>query len=133
MLASKHWLWINLIILCLGQASLAAPKKVFRCPSGCSCSRETIICVGTSSVPRTMPNDINSLSIVNGSLAEITEAMFSLMPSLQLLLLNSNSLTTIKDDAFYGLPHLEYLFIEGNKIETIAKNALRGLRDVTHL
>ncbi|XP_029606055.1 leucine-rich repeat LGI family member 2 [Salmo trutta] len=133
MLASKHWLWINLIILCLGQASLAAPKKVFRCPSGCSCSKETIICVGTSSVPRTMPNDINSLSIVNGSLAEITEAMFSLMPSLQLLLLNSNSLTTIKDDAFYGLPHLEYLFIEGNKIETIAKNALRGLRDVTHL
>lgn len=61
MLASKHWLWINLIILCLGQASLAAPKKVFRCPSGCSCSKETIICVGTSSVPRTMPNDINSL------------------------------------------------------------------------
>ncbi|KAM6972812.1 leucine-rich repeat LGI family member 2-like [Aplochiton taeniatus] len=71
--------------------------------------------------------------MVNGSLTEVTEAMFSLMPSLQLLLLNANSLTTIKDDAFSGLPHLEYLFIEGNKIETITKNVFRGLRDLTHL
>ncbi|KAK2817090.1 hypothetical protein Q5P01_025281 [Channa striata] len=98
-----------------------------------SVSEETIICVGTSQIPRTIPNEINSLSMVNGSLAEITEGMFSLMPSLQLLLLNANSLTTIKDDAFSGLPHLEYLFIEGNKIETITKNAFRGLRDLTHL
>ncbi|KAM9818525.1 leucine-rich repeat LGI family member 2-like isoform X2 [Syngnathus typhle] len=91
------------------------------------------MCVGTSHVPRSVPSDINSLSIVNGSIAEIPEGMFSLMPSLQLLLLNANSLTTIKDDAFYGLPNLEYLFIEGNKIETITKNAFRGLRDLTHL
>ncbi|XP_061628301.1 leucine-rich repeat LGI family member 2-like [Phyllopteryx taeniolatus] len=108
-------------------------KKNFKCPSGCSCTKETIMCVGTTHVPRTVPSDINSLSIVNGSIAEIPEGMFSLMPSLHLLLLNANSLTTIQDDAFYGLPHLEYLFIEGNKIETIAKKAFRGLRDLTHL
>lgn len=131
MSTTKHWLLVNLTLLFL--VVVIESKRIFRCPSGCSCSKETIICVGTSQIPRTVPNDINSLSIVNGSLAEVTEAMFSLMPSLQLLLLNSNSLTTIKDDAFSGLPHLEYLFIEGNKIETITKNALRGLRDVTHL
>nr|XP_057924965.1 leucine-rich repeat LGI family member 2-like [Doryrhamphus excisus] len=108
-------------------------KKNFKCPSGCSCTKETIMCVGTSHVPRTIPSDVTSLSIVNGSIAEITEGMFSLMPSLQLLLFNANSLTTIKDDAFYGLLHLEYLFIEGNKIESIGKNAFRGLRDLTHL
>ncbi|XP_057700222.1 leucine-rich repeat LGI family member 2-like [Corythoichthys intestinalis] len=108
-------------------------KRGFKCPSGCSCTKETIMCVGTSHVPRTVPSDVNSLSIVNGSIAEIPEGMFSLMPSLQLLLLNANSLTTIKDDAFHGLPHLEYLFIEGNKIETISKKAFRGLRDLTHL
>uniref|UniRef100_A0A8C4DHK0 Leucine rich repeat LGI family member 2 n=2 Tax=Dicentrarchus labrax TaxID=13489 RepID=A0A8C4DHK0_DICLA len=108
-------------------------KRIFKCPSGCSCSKETIICVGPSQIPRTIPNEINSLSMVNGSISEITEGMFALMPSLQLLLLNSNSLNTIKDDAFSGLPHLEYLFIEGNKIETITKNAFRGLRDLTHL
>uniref|UniRef100_A0AAV2LGE5 LRRCT domain-containing protein n=1 Tax=Knipowitschia caucasica TaxID=637954 RepID=A0AAV2LGE5_KNICA len=108
-------------------------KRNFKCPSGCSCSKETIVCVGASQMPRTIPSDINSLSVVNGSLAEISEAMFALMPSLQLLLLNGNSLTTIRDDAFSGLPHLEYLFIEGNKIESITKNAFRGLRDLTHL
>uniref|UniRef100_A0A3Q1APY5 LRRCT domain-containing protein n=1 Tax=Amphiprion ocellaris TaxID=80972 RepID=A0A3Q1APY5_AMPOC len=108
-------------------------KKPFRCPSACSCSKESIICVGYSYIPRITPNDINSLSIVNGTFTEVKEAMFSHMPSLQLLLLNSNSLTTIRDDAFSGLPHLEYLFIESNKIETASKYAFRGLRDLTHL
>ncbi|XP_041641808.1 leucine-rich repeat LGI family member 2-like [Cheilinus undulatus] len=108
-------------------------RRNYKCPSGCSCTKETIICVGTSQIPKTIPSEINSLSMVNGSISEVTEGMFSLMPSLQLLLLNANSMTTIKDDAFSGLPHLEYLFIEGNKIETITKNAFRGLRDLTHL
>ncbi|GAB1289652.1 Leucine-rich repeat LGI family member 2 [Apodemus speciosus] len=72
-------------------------------------------------------------SLVNGTFLEIKDRMFSHLPSLQLLLLNSNSFTVIRDDAFAGLFHLEYLFIEGNKIETISRNAFRGLRDLTHL
>ncbi|XP_051756614.1 leucine-rich repeat LGI family member 2a [Ctenopharyngodon idella] len=108
-------------------------KRVFKCPSSCSCSKESIICVGSSHVPRFIPNDVSSLSIVNGTFSEVKEAMFSHMSSLQLLLLNSNALTTIRDDAFSGLPHLEYLFIENNKIETTSKYSFRGLRDLTHL
>ncbi|XP_067278236.1 leucine-rich repeat LGI family member 2a [Pseudorasbora parva] len=108
-------------------------KKVFKCPGPCSCSKESIICVGSSFVPRLIPNDVSSLSIVNGTFSEVKEAMFSHIPSLQLLLLNSNALTTIRDDAFSGLPHLEYLFIENNKIETTSKYSFRGLRDLTHL
>ncbi|XP_078125708.1 leucine-rich repeat LGI family member 2-like [Sander vitreus] len=131
MLSIQQWLLAGFALLCIYGA--VEPKRNFKCPSGCSCTKETIICVGTLQIPRTIPNEINSLSMVNGSISEITEGMFSLMPSLQLLLLNANSLTTIKDDAFSGLPHLEYLFIEGNKIETITKNAFRGLRDLTHL
>uniref|UniRef100_A0AAY4EMB9 LRRCT domain-containing protein n=1 Tax=Denticeps clupeoides TaxID=299321 RepID=A0AAY4EMB9_9TELE len=109
------------------------PSKPFKCPPTCSCSKESIICVGSSYVPRNNPNDINSLSIVNGTFSEVREAMFAHLPSLQLLLLNSNALTTIRDDAFSGLPHLEYLFIENNKIETPSRFAFRGLRDLTHL
>ncbi|XP_061843862.2 leucine-rich repeat LGI family member 2-like [Nerophis lumbriciformis] len=124
-----------LVFVLLGVCVANKWKRNFRCPSGCSCTKESIMCVGSggSHVPRTIPSDVTSLSIVNGSMADIPEGMFSLMPSLQLLLLNANSLTTIKDNAFHGLPHLEYLFIEGNKIESVAKNAFRGLRDVTHL
>uniref|UniRef100_A0A668A473 Leucine-rich repeat LGI family, member 2b n=1 Tax=Myripristis murdjan TaxID=586833 RepID=A0A668A473_9TELE len=85
----------------------------FKCPSGCSCSKETIICVVANHI------DFRQLSLF--------------MDSSLCRLLNANSLTTIKDYAFSGLPHLEYLFIEGNKIETITKNAFRGLRDLTHL
>ncbi|KAL0969905.1 hypothetical protein UPYG_G00234310 [Umbra pygmaea] len=108
-------------------------KRISKCPSACSCSKESIICVGSSYVPRIIPNDINSLSIVNGTFSEVKETMFAHMQSLQLLLLNSNSLITIRDDAFSGLSHLEYLFIESNKIETVSKYAFRGLRDLTHL
>ncbi|KAI4832442.1 hypothetical protein KUCAC02_015411 [Chaenocephalus aceratus] len=131
MTSSQQWLRVCFSLLCIYAA--VESKRIFKCPSGCTCTKETIICVGTLQIPRTVPSEINSLSLVNGSISEITEGMFSLMPSLQLLLLNANSLATIKDDAFSGLPHLEYLFIEGNTIETITKYAFRGLRDLTHL
>ncbi|XP_075714941.1 leucine-rich repeat LGI family member 2 isoform X4 [Rhinoderma darwinii] len=108
-------------------------KKPVRCPSTCSCTKESVICVGSSWIPKTIPSDISSLSLVNGTFSEIKDRMFSHLPSLQLLLLNSNSFTVIRDDAFAGLFHLEYLFIEGNKIETISRHAFRGLRDLTHL
>uniref|UniRef100_A0A8C5SX35 Leucine rich repeat LGI family member 2 n=1 Tax=Laticauda laticaudata TaxID=8630 RepID=A0A8C5SX35_LATLA len=116
---------------CLAQG--AQLRKLLRCPASCSCTKESIICVGSASVPRSLPGDLSSLSLVNGTFPEIKERMFSHLPSLQLLLLNSNSFTIIRDDAFSGLFHLEYLFIEGNKIETISRNAFRGLRDLTHL
>ncbi|XP_078081132.1 leucine-rich repeat LGI family member 2a [Mustelus asterias] len=108
-------------------------RKPTKCPRRCSCTRDAVMCVGTSSVPRIPPNDIISLSLVNGSYREITEGMFSNLPFLQLLLLNSNSVTSIDDDAFAGLPHLEYLFIESNNIESISKHAFRGLRGLIHL
>ncbi|CAL1591158.1 unnamed protein product [Knipowitschia caucasica] len=126
--------WIVLLaasLCCLFQ--LGGCRKPQKCPYTCSCSKESIICVGSSYVPRISPNDIHSLSIVNGTFSEIKEGMFAHMPSLQLLLLNSNSLTNIRDDAFSGLSHLEYLFIESNKMETVSKYAFRGLRDLTHL
>ncbi|XP_034020699.1 leucine-rich repeat LGI family member 2a [Thalassophryne amazonica] len=129
--AVKIWALVCVWLSCLFEPGHL--KKNYRCPSACSCSKESIICVGSSYVPRISPNDINSLSIVNGTFSEVKEAMFAHMPSLQLLLLNSNSLTMIRDDAFTGLPHLEYLFIESNKIETVSKFAFRGLRDLTHL
>ncbi|KAL6490569.1 hypothetical protein MHYP_G00009140 [Metynnis hypsauchen] len=65
--------------------SVHSGKKVFKCLSSCSCSKESIICVGSSYVPRITPNDVSSLSIVNGTFSEVKEAMFAHMPSLQLL------------------------------------------------
>ncbi|XP_039996275.1 leucine-rich repeat LGI family member 2a [Xiphias gladius] len=129
--ALRIWALLAVSLCCLPQPGHF--KRGFRCPSTCGCSKESIVCVGSSYVPRINPGEISSLSIVNGTFSEVREAMFAHMPSLQLLLLNSNSLTTIRDDAFSGLPHLEYLFIESNKIETASKYAFRGLRDLTHL
>uniref|UniRef100_A0A8B9QFY2 Leucine rich repeat LGI family member 2 n=1 Tax=Apteryx owenii TaxID=8824 RepID=A0A8B9QFY2_APTOW len=96
------------------------------CPAGCECRRLALL----ASSPTV---GFCELSLVNGTFSEVKDRMFSHLPSLQLLLLNSNSFTVIRDDAFAGLFHLEYLFIEGNKIQTISRNAFRGLRDLTHL
>uniref|UniRef100_A0A3B3VLI7 Uncharacterized protein n=1 Tax=Poecilia latipinna TaxID=48699 RepID=A0A3B3VLI7_9TELE len=35
--------------------------RIVKCPSGCTCSKETLICVGASQIPRTIPTEINSL------------------------------------------------------------------------
>ncbi|XP_056606977.1 leucine-rich repeat LGI family member 2a isoform X1 [Triplophysa dalaica] len=128
----KHCVIISAVLLLLIPSAITG-KRAFKCPYSCSCSKESIICVGSSYVPRYIPNDVSSLSIVNGTFSEVKEAMFAHTPSLQLLLLNSNALTTVRDDAFSGLSHLEYLFIENNKIETVSKYSFRGLRDLTHL
>ncbi|KAM7112510.1 leucine-rich repeat LGI family member 2 [Ciconia maguari] len=129
---------LRLLSLCTGAALLllpspAAARRPGRCSPPCSCWRESALCVGAAGPPRSLPAGLGSLSLVNGTFAEVKDRMFSHLPSLQLLLLNSNSFTVIRDDAFAGLFHLEYLFIEGNKIETISRNAFRGLRDLTHL
>ncbi|XP_054059010.1 leucine-rich repeat LGI family member 2 [Rissa tridactyla] len=121
------------LILLLLLPSPAAPRRPPRCSPPCSCWRESALCVGAAGAPRSLPAGLGSLSLVNGTFSEVKDRMFSHLPSLQLLLLNSNSFTVIRDDAFAGLFHLEYLFIEGNKIETISRNAFRGLRDLTHL
>uniref|UniRef100_A0A4W4F1G4 Leucine-rich repeat LGI family, member 2b n=1 Tax=Electrophorus electricus TaxID=8005 RepID=A0A4W4F1G4_ELEEL len=122
----RHFIWITLLFSCSVQVFQA--KRIFKCPSGCTCTSDSIICVGSSFIPRAVPSDINSLSIVNGSFPEIKASMFSLIPSLQLL--SSNSLSNIKEDAFSGLPHLEYLFIEGNKIDAIIAGTHRSTAQV---
>uniref|UniRef100_A0A3B5AA59 LRRNT domain-containing protein n=1 Tax=Stegastes partitus TaxID=144197 RepID=A0A3B5AA59_9TELE len=55
----KIWALFSVSLCCL--CPPAHLKKPFRCPSACSCSKESIICVGYSYIPRITPNDINSL------------------------------------------------------------------------
>lgn len=59
MTSNKRWLLAGFALLYIFGA--VQSKRNFKCPSGCSCSKETIICVGTSHIPRTIPNEINSL------------------------------------------------------------------------
>ncbi|XP_066536033.1 leucine-rich repeat LGI family member 2b [Hoplias malabaricus] len=128
---------VRLIFFCsalmLWSVNSLRSKRNSKCPLNCNCTTDSVICLGSSFIPKTIPSDLTSLSIVNGTLPEINQGAFSLMPSLQLLLINSNSFISIKDDAFVGLPHLEYLFIEANQRLEISKYAFRGLRAITHL
>lgn len=53
------------LLLLLSAACLVPPsaqvRRLARCPTTCSCTKESIICVGSSWVPRVVPGDISSL------------------------------------------------------------------------
>ncbi|XP_036186183.1 leucine-rich repeat LGI family member 2 isoform X2 [Myotis myotis] len=128
---------LQLLLLLLSAACLVPPsaqvRRLARCPATCSCTKESIICVGSSWVPRVVPGDISSLSLVNGTFSEIKDRMFSHLPSLQLLLLNSNSFTVIRDDAFAGLFHLEYLSLANNHIKALPRDVFSDLDSLIEL
>ncbi|KAM4616837.1 leucine-rich repeat LGI family member 3 [Polymixia lowei] len=133
--------WLTLLCLsnlclffCLLEVSEArrAPK-IPRCPSTCSCTKDSAFCVDTKAIPKSFPPGIISLTMVNAAFTTIPEGAFSHLHLLQFLLLNSNTFTLVADDAFAGLSHLQYLFIENNDIQALSKYTFRGLKSLTHL
>uniref|UniRef100_U3J517 Leucine rich repeat LGI family member 3 n=2 Tax=Anas platyrhynchos TaxID=8839 RepID=U3J517_ANAPP len=111
-----------------GAAGGRRPPRPPPCPPSCSCTRDTAFCVDSKAVPKNLPPEVISLTMVNAAFTEIREAAFAHIPSLQFLLLNSNKFTLIGDNAFAGLPHLQYLFIENNDIQaSLANNNLQTL------
>ncbi|CAM4684140.1 unnamed protein product [Lepidochelys olivacea] len=126
------FLLISLAYLWLPAGSKRAPKLP-PCPQSCSCTRDTAFCIDSKAVPRNLPMEVISLTMVNAAFTEIKAAAFAHIPLLQFLLLNSNKFMLIGDDAFTGLSHLQYLFIENNDIRSLSKFTFRGLKSLTHL
>ncbi|XP_050796000.1 leucine-rich repeat LGI family member 3 isoform X1 [Gopherus flavomarginatus] len=135
------FLLISLAYLWLPASSKRAPKLP-PCPQSCSCTRDTAFCIDSKAVPRNLPPEVISLTMVNAAFTEIKAAAFAHIPLLQFLLLNSNKFTLIGDNAFTGLSHLQYLyvrlsfapgFIENNDIRSLSKFTFRGLKSLTHL
>ncbi|XP_068026654.1 leucine-rich repeat LGI family member 3, partial [Melanerpes formicivorus] len=89
------------------------PPRPPPCPPSCSCTRDTAFCVDSKAVPRNLPPEVISLTLVNAAFTEIREAAFAHIPSLQFLLLNSNKFTLLGDNSFAGLSHLQYLCVPG--------------------
>ncbi|RMB90948.1 hypothetical protein DUI87_32546 [Hirundo rustica rustica] len=125
LLLAVAWLWLP--------AEGRRPPRPPPCPPTCSCTRDTAFCVDSKAVPKNLPPEVISLTMVNAAFTEIREAAFAHIPSLQFLLLNSNKFTLIGDNAFAGLSHLQYLFIENNDIQALSKATFRGLKSLTHL
>ncbi|NWQ60405.1 LGI3 protein, partial [Neopipo cinnamomea] len=153
LLLAAAWLWLP--------AEGRRPPRPPPCPPTCSCTRDTAFCVDSKAVPKNLPPEVISLTMVNAAFTEIREAAFAHIPSLQFLyvpcspsrasrcpgcppsadnsplslgsLLNSNKFTLIGDNAFAGLSHLQYLFIENNDIQALSKGTFRGLKSLTHL
>ncbi|KAL0979447.1 hypothetical protein UPYG_G00185180 [Umbra pygmaea] len=131
--------WLKLLaslclLLCLvGETRAKRVNKIPRCPTTCSCTKDSAFCVDTNAIPKSFPPGIISLTMVNAAFTTIPEGAFSHLHLLQFLLLNSNTFTVVADDAFAGLSNLQYLFIENNDIQVLSKHTFRGLKSLTHL
>ncbi|XP_010218286.1 PREDICTED: leucine-rich repeat LGI family member 3 [Tinamus guttatus] len=90
-----------LLLLALGcvwmPTGARRPPRPPPCPPSCSCTRDTAFCVDSKAIPRNLPPEVISLTMVNAAFSEIREAAFAHIPSLQFLLLNSNKLALIGD------------------------------------
>ncbi|XP_029433011.1 leucine-rich repeat LGI family member 4 [Rhinatrema bivittatum] len=120
------------LLLLLPPCESRRPSK-WKCPAGCTCTKDNALCEGTQLIPQDFPPDLMSLSFVRSGFSRILEGSFLLTPSLQLLLFTSHSFDAIGDNAFMGLSNLEYLFIENNKMKSISRNAFQGLKSLIHM
>ncbi|XP_043392214.1 leucine-rich repeat LGI family member 3 isoform X2 [Chelonia mydas] len=120
------FLLFSLAYLWLPAGSKRAPKLP-PCPQSCSCTRDTAFCIDSKAVPRNLPTEVISLTMVNAAFTEIKAAAFAHIPLLQFLLLNSNKFMLIGDDAFTGLSHLQYLSLANNNLQTLPRDIFTSL------
>uniref|UniRef100_A0A3Q2Q239 Leucine-rich repeat LGI family, member 2a n=1 Tax=Fundulus heteroclitus TaxID=8078 RepID=A0A3Q2Q239_FUNHE len=105
--ALRIWALLCVSLCCLCQPALL--KKPFRCPSTCSCSKESIICVGSSNIPRIAPNEITSFFSLNVLHIHALE-LFSRS-------LANNNIQFLPRDLFIDLDSLIELDLRGNAFE----------------
>ncbi|XP_067398994.1 leucine-rich glioma-inactivated protein 1-like isoform X2 [Emydura macquarii macquarii] len=121
-----------LVLLAAGGGERHRPPRR-KCPISCSCTQDNALCDRTDGVPRGLPPDITSLSLVRSGFTELREGSFLQTPFLQLLLFTASTVGLIRDDAFLGLLHLEYLSLAHNQLETLPRHLFRGLDALTHV
>ncbi|XP_078285339.1 leucine-rich repeat LGI family member 3-like isoform X2 [Rhinoraja longicauda] len=126
-------LLLLLLLLMLLMLPAAKGSRDPQCPTTCSCTSDSALCIASRSIPQVFAGDLISLTFVKAKFRQIPERAFSHIPTLQFLLFNSNTFTVIGDDAFNGLSHLQYLFIENNDVQALSKHTFRGLTSLNHL
>uniref|UniRef100_A0A8C2WXV1 Leucine-rich repeat LGI family, member 2b n=1 Tax=Cyclopterus lumpus TaxID=8103 RepID=A0A8C2WXV1_CYCLU len=124
MTSTRQWLLASVALLCVCGA--VESKRNFKCPSGCSCTKESIICVGTLQIPRTIPNEINSLTnnLLEQKATDTITTMYILLVSLCFWFrsLANNKMRFLPRDLFFDLDSLLELDLRGNSFQCICDN-----------
>ncbi|KAG7256819.1 hypothetical protein CRUP_031050 [Coryphaenoides rupestris] len=104
-----------LLLLLLLPAAEGRRVRPPRCPSSCSCSRDTALCSSSALLPRSFPPDVISLSFVKSEFTDIPKESFIHTPALHLLSLAYNNLEKLPKDIFKGLEALTKVDLRGNQ------------------
>uniref|UniRef100_A0A8C8S3B4 LRRCT domain-containing protein n=1 Tax=Pelusios castaneus TaxID=367368 RepID=A0A8C8S3B4_9SAUR len=118
------FLLISLAYFWLPAGSKRAPKLP-PCPQSCSCTRDTAFCIDSKVVPRHLPPEVISLTMVNAAFTEIKAGSSVSGAPRQL------HLSVSRGHDLHSVCPLR--FIENNDIRSLSKSTFRGLKSLTHL
>lgn len=106
------------------------------CPRRCACYVPTEVhCTFRylTSIPESIPPNVERINLGYNSLVRLTEADFSGLNKLELLLLHSNGIHTVPAKTFSDLQALQVLKMSYNKVRKLQKDTFYGLRSLTRL
>ncbi|OWK05828.1 IGSF10 [Cervus elaphus hippelaphus] len=117
-------------------ACLIALPRGRACPRRCACYLPTEVhCTFRylTSIPESIPPNVERINLGYNSLVRLTEADFSGLNKLELLMLHSNGIHTIPAKTFSDLQALQVLKMSYNKVRKLQRDTFYGLRSLTRL
>ncbi|XP_060041695.1 leucine-rich repeat LGI family member 4 isoform X2 [Erinaceus europaeus] len=121
-----------LLLLLVGAGAAWRPPKG-KCPSSCSCSKDSALCEGALELPESFSPSLLSLSLVHTGVPKLKAGSFLRIPSLHLLFIEDNKIGSISKNALRGLRSLTHLSLANNHLETLPRFLFRGLETLTHV
>ncbi|XP_018421384.1 PREDICTED: immunoglobulin superfamily member 10 [Nanorana parkeri] len=115
---------------------LVLPGSIRACPKACACYVKTEVhCTFRylSVIPKQIQVDVERINLGYNSISMLTEADFSGLQKLELLMLHSNEIQTIHENAFSELSSLQVLKMSYNKVKKLHRNTFRGLKSLVRL
>ncbi|KAM9696019.1 immunoglobulin superfamily member 10 isoform 1-T2 [Dama dama] len=124
------------LLLSFTAACLIALPRGRACPRRCACYLPTEVhCTFRylTSIPESIPPNVERINLGYNNLVRLTEADFSGLNKLELLMLHSNGIHTIPAKTFSDLQALQVLKMSYNKVRKLQKDTFYGLRSLTRL
>lgn len=127
---------VTCLLVSFGVICLVATPGGRACPRRCACYVPTEVhCTFRylAFIPDNIPPNVERINFGYNSLVRLTEADFSGLSKLELLMLHSNGIRTIADKTFSDLQALQVLKMSYNKVQKLQKDTFYGLRSLTRL
>lgn len=100
------------------------------CPWGCVCSSFEVMCAVATRIPDRIPSTVSRISIFASYIPELSSGIFSNLPNLREIEIQSSRIDRIRSCAFDGLKNAKYIKFFGTSIGEVEGNAFRNIENI---